>query len=320
MRTPGGLFIKLAIIIASVFCFTIGGLVLYGTCEKRNYDGCYEYKLQLLKEAKDVNKAVFIGGSATNFGVHAELFEQETGIKAINMGFSAGRSFDAYLESVKPYIKDGDYLFMCPEPGYWNGNFHNIDSETMMFYEYQNSSALRVLNAGDAYNVAKYTITNGWTGWYNSISQFFKEMLIDVFHVKEYSIYDRWSCNTNGDYTYHKDKEPSEFTAGKISSKLQSYSFCDDLKKYIDDWKKEVNFTPYILFAPIDEAATQGDTGFNQQAIEIANRTGIKTLFSQSDSAYPHSYFFDTMYHLKWDTAEEYYTRLVINSFNAHRS
>lgn len=313
-KSPAFLFLKLAVVILGVACFSIGGLALYNSCEKRNYDGCYQFKLDLLKNASNEKKAVFVGGSATNFGIHAEKFEKETGLKSYNMGLSAGRSFDAYLESVKPYIHDGDYLFMCPENNYWNSEFHNIDNGTTLFFLYQNEKALRITNFSDFLNYIKYAIYNSWTGWLNSILQLFDELLVDVFHTKEPGTYDRWSCNSNGDFTFHKDKKAPLYTCEKVSSYLASYSFADGLKKYINDWRSTVNFTPVILFPAIDYLSIEGDSGFDNLATLVEERTGIKVLFSQSQVAYPREYFYDTYYHLKWEYAE-IHTQFVIEQF-----
>ena len=313
-KGPGLLFAKLGIVVLAVFGFTVGGLAFYGDCEKRNYDGCYQYKLQLLKNSANERKAVFIGGSSTNFGIHAKLFEEETGIRAINMGLSAGRSFEAYLESVKPYIKDGDYVFMCPEHPYYHSEFHNIDNGTSMFYLFQNFDAIKINNATDVYNTVKYSLYNGWTGWLNAILQVFDEMLVDVFHTKTPAVYDRWTCNENGDFTFHKDLTPTIYTPGNVSSALNSFTFFDGLRNYINEWKQTVNFTPYLLFAPIDENAIAGDLGFPQLEELIEERTGIKILNSQLESAYPREYFFDTYYHLKWEYGDTH-TQLIIDKF-----
>jgi|GEM_PF-5757901 len=311
------LFLKLTIIFVSVFVFTLAGHGLYYICEQNNYDGCYQYKLKLLKEVpEDTKKAVFIGGSGVNFGISAEVFEEETGIRSINMGFSAGRSFDMYLESIKPYINDGDYVFISPELGYYSGDFHNVDSSSMMFCEYQNPDSLRILSFGDFVNYCRYTIENGWKGWYNSIQFGSKTFIQDVLHLRDYTIYDKWECNESGDFILHRNKEPASFETTKGDYILSSRAFIDDLNKYIDDWKKEVNFTPIIMFTPLDEDAVEDVEHLEKFVADIDAATDIPILFSAAESLYPPEYFFDTPLHLRYEYSRDVYTKMVVEAFN----
>lgn len=311
------LLIKLLIVFISVFAFTIAGHGVYYICEQNNYDGCYQYKLKLLREVPNgTQKAVFIGGSGTNFGVSAETFEEATGIRSINMGFSAGRSFDMYLESVRPYLNNGDYLFLSPELGYYSGEFHTIDKESMMFYEYQNRDSLRLLSFSDFVNYCKYSIENGWTGWFNSLSFGSKTFIQDVLKLRGYSIYDKWECNANGDFTLHRNEEPVDFSTSKSNFPgITTSSFIGGLNEYMCSLKKEVGVQSYIIFPPLDEDSVQDINQIDGFVDSIDKLVNVDLLFSLKDSIYPHSYFFDTHLHLQYKYSKDVYTKLIIEKF-----
>ena len=51
----------------------------------KNYVSAFVDKLQILEKNKNNRKIVLIGGSSVGFGISAEMIEQQTGIKTINL-------------------------------------------------------------------------------------------------------------------------------------------------------------------------------------------------------------------------------------------
>lgn len=300
--------------------FSFVGNLIYGACERVNYDGCYAKKLSLLRSAPaNQPKAIFIGGSATNFGVSAERFEYLTGIHSYNMGFSAGRSFDAYLESVRPYIKDGDYLFMAPELGYYSASFHQMDASTVLFYQHQNIDAVRITSFGDTIQFAGNYLINGWNGWYQSLAQGCKDFLIDTLHYKKPTIYDRWSVNGHGDYDLHKDMEPQGFAVSQSHYAIPRIDFLRDLNFYVTEWRSKVDFHPFIVAPPLDKDSVANIGELASIDEWIAQNTEIPLLLSYAKTILPHDCFFDTPLHLTWGASRETYTPLLIQTFAKYR-
>ena len=302
--------IKLFVFIACLFGFSAAGVGVYGICEKENYDGCYNYKLSLLKDAheKGLQKAVFVGGSATNFGIRADYFEQQTGLRSINMGFSAGRSFDAYLNAIMAYMDPSDKLFLLPEPGYWGGNFHKIDSETVLFQQHNAPSSIQIQSPGDAWNLITNWIGNGWQGWANSFKVLSKKIAIDGLHLGSWTIYDKWECNSNGDFTLTFPDSKKDFVPSKINFPERS-QFAADLGAYVR--KHFQGIDAYIVCVPHDEGTEvqiqQSDTAY----VSYSRTSGIPCLLLPSEAVFEHTCFLDTQFHLQSEFAFQFTEQLL---------
>ena len=60
-------------------------------------------------------KVLFIGGSATHYGLRAGLFTGRTGLQAYNFGTNAGLGLPYLLEEAKGVLKPGDVAVLLPE-------------------------------------------------------------------------------------------------------------------------------------------------------------------------------------------------------------
>ena len=62
-------------------------------------------------------KIVFVGGSGCSHGINTRTVEKRFGMPVINMGLHAGMGLAYQLQSICPYIRSGDYVFIVPEYG-----------------------------------------------------------------------------------------------------------------------------------------------------------------------------------------------------------
>jgi hypothetical protein len=193
-------FKKLVIVCAFLVLWSILGLIVYGEQIQRTSVADYIDELEILKRT-DGQKAVFIGGSSTGKGIRADMFEQATGIASVNVSASAGTSFNLLIESVKPYLNEGDYLFIAPEYNYYSSDYDSISSETNInFLLYLNPSARDSVSAGEYLLAAPSLITTGWTDWGNYTQEAIKERLFG----NSFGIYNRGSIDDHGDTVSHK--------------------------------------------------------------------------------------------------------------------
>lgn len=82
-----------------------------------------------ISKNKEKGRVIFVGGSNVTFGIKASLFEEETGIPAVNFGCVAGMGPELILYKLKPYLRDGDTIVMAWEYGlykYDRSNYINI--------------------------------------------------------------------------------------------------------------------------------------------------------------------------------------------------
>jgi hypothetical protein len=313
-RGPWSILWRLAVVVATLAIFSIGGRYTYSFAEKKNYDGCYDYKISLLKKAsKNQTKVVIIGGSATNFGFHADLFQQQTGISTYNLGFSAGVSFDSYIASVMPYLNDGDYLFLAPEYTYYSGEFHMYGMTSEMFYTYS-ASAVPVLSGLDYSNRISNKITLGWTGWWNSLNFAFKSAVHSMMS-SESSVYDFYRCNDNGDLLNHENRNPVSFTDTAEKMASSSFSFINELDKFINDhyWSKKINyrFVPTPVISSFYEVNSAFLSGVDQA---LKEETPYSEILPHSAVVFSKNDFFDSSHHLTFEAGKKY-TSLLSSAF-----
>lgn len=60
-------------------------------------------------------KLILVGGSATLFGLDAEIIQRETGIPTVNLGTHAGIGLDYILDLAKRAAQPGDTVLLIPE-------------------------------------------------------------------------------------------------------------------------------------------------------------------------------------------------------------
>jgi hypothetical protein len=127
------IIVKLSILCFPFIIFAILGLVLDYNVFQVGYQSSYIDKVRRLESLRNTRKAVFVGGSATHFGIQAELFEKETSIAALNMGLHGDVAFKIYMDNVLPYLKNGDAVFLCPEYEYYSRKFDETNKESIKF-------------------------------------------------------------------------------------------------------------------------------------------------------------------------------------------
>lgn len=309
---------KLLILFMILSCFSASGILLYGFAESDNYDGCYQYKLNLLKSCpKNVKKVVAIGGSSTNFGFHADLFEQETSIRTFNMGFSAGVSFDSYLESITPYLNNGDIVLMLPEADYYNHAIHAYSMETTVFNMYCDKDA-SVLRFEDSWKYLTNTITQGWNGWWNSIS-FYSKYIISKMGFHDLSVYDFYECNNNGDLLNHMGRDRVDFIQDYQYKIFNPSVFISEMNDYFENRAPQISIEAFFVPTPIIMGSFNLNQNSYMQLFETINdASDIKMLCNFSDVIFEYDDFFDTQYHLTYESGIEY-TRTLIQSFSRTR-
>ena len=152
---------KLLAVLLFLILLCTSGHCLYKEYAQTSDSASYIDKLERLK-SMDERKAVFVGGSATHFGVQAELFQQLTGIPSVNMGLNAGISIGLYLDSVEPFLNAGDVLFITPEYSYFDGELYNYVEADAEFLLYYANGTLPQLNSIGYLKMVQPTLYSGW--------------------------------------------------------------------------------------------------------------------------------------------------------------
>ncbi len=77
---------------------------------------------QKLIETTASPKVILAGGSSVAFGFDSEALSEEIGMPVVNMGLQGGLGIRFVLESLRPYLHNGDIIILSPE-------YHNIFSQ-----------------------------------------------------------------------------------------------------------------------------------------------------------------------------------------------
>jgi hypothetical protein len=240
-------FRKLGIVCVFLMLWSVLGLVFYSGQIQKTSVANYIDELEILRRT-DGQKAVFIGGSSTGKGIRADMFEQATGIASVNVSASAATSFKLLIESVKPYLNEGDYLFIAPEYNYYSSDYDSIASETNInFLLYLNPSTRDSVPAKEYLLAVPSLITTGWTDWGNYTQEAIKEWIFG----NSFGIYNRGGIDDHGDTVSHKGLS----TRGDIAPIMVDYDddgFLDALSSECRELF-DAGITIILLHPPFEE-------------------------------------------------------------------
>src|SRR5258705_7873836 len=75
---------------------------------------------RMLASSISTPRIIFLGGSSTLFGIDASQVEEETGIRAMNMGMHAGMRLERVLSVGEDTARRGDILVLALEHIFYN--------------------------------------------------------------------------------------------------------------------------------------------------------------------------------------------------------
>jgi hypothetical protein len=307
-------FIRLSLLILFLTGLSLAGALCYRPLLLRTSQAFYLDKLDRLAALAEqpAPKAVFVGGSATLFGVHTELFEKTTGIPSVNMGMDAGTRFKIYLEAVKPYLKPGDFLFILPEYQYFYTDFKEVNPNLFNLLLCRPSLA-RCLDASQYPQLLSVSLISGWQAWNNLTIELMQEHLMK----SGYGVYYRTNANAWGDMIGHKDLPQRDYGLLSFPRIPIPSSFLNGMEAYIREYTAR-GIHVYLIPPPMDKRFYEAEPEAFQSIAEQFRQLGqlCVPLGTLEDSTYPPEVFYDTVYHLNWQTGEEY-TRKIIRAFQS---
>lgn len=302
----GTLVMKILLVafIMTAFCAT--GHILYRSYSTSTSNASYIDKLDRLEKLTvEGNKAVFVGGSATHFGVHSDLFEEKTGMPSVNMGLNAGVSFGLYIDSIRPYLKSGDVLFLTPEYGYYGEDWYNDTDNNVEFLLYYAPGTIKRTDAEVLLKYFPSAITVGWKNFGNYFSDMIRARL------SKNEVYKRSSSNEYGDMTIHKDFSSVKFEDSEYT--FLEYPFIEDLIKCVREFESE-GVMVYLLFPPLNSTSFVSSEKCIGEIYNRLKESGVRLLFAPGDASYPNDDFFDTVYHLRYDSGKTY-TEMIVDKY-----
>lgn len=298
------LALKLVLIILIMAALSALGIVSYSSKILVTSNAAYIDKLDRLKSLNSP-KAVFIGGSATNYGIHAEEFEKATGIPSINMGLNAGVSFHSYIDSMLPYIGEDDIVFLTPEYSYYSRKYDKLEESDVQMRYYFDTSLLRQMRPVEIVPFIAMSISTGLQDWSNLVN----ETIRDTVFKEGYGVYYRKNSNEYGDFIGHRGLPSKAFSGLPLEHTVSD--FVVRLEDGVQSLEKK-GARVFLLFPPYDSMEYSIHGQFIEEIYSAVNaELSATVLFRPQDSVYSHENFFDTVYHLTWEAAENHTSMIV---------
>jgi hypothetical protein len=248
----------------------------------------------MLKDEKNQKKIILIGGSAIGWSVSAELIQNKTGYRTINLGHYSAFGLTDYQDFIMDNISDEDILILSPEwLFYFNPNYYDtatLDELKKNNYKY-----------GLLLKRPRYVIRSIFSKI--EFPNLFKKDNIKYLAYK-YDCY-----NSNGDVVSHCGLNPT----GPVFYMINNEKIrVDEFGKYYKYLNRK---NTYLLFPPTQKNVFLKYTKLLGEVESQAYIFGLKYIDSLKDNVYNQSSFFDAEYHLKCSEKEKR-TMKIVNFIN----
>lgn len=247
----------------------------------KNYNSAFVKKLELLKENRHVPKIVLIGGSAVGWGISAEIIENATKIKTINLGHHVGYGLMDYQAYILENISKNDIIIFSPEWVFFD-NPDFFDKATLEDL-YSNYEYIRLLK--------------------KPLHFFVKSLFLRTTSLRQHSLHRgdpyRYDClNKNGDVISHCGLSPKGTSDYVVQFDNFSYATFKQKFKFLE-WPNT-----FVVFPPTQRGIYQKNLKkftFLQQSLLSSP---LKIVDSISSNVYPEIDFYDREYHLMCEKKE----------------
>lgn len=293
--------IKLLCIVLALIILCSTGHWLYADYASQGDNASYIDKMHRLKNLQE-KKAVFVGGSATHFGIQAEMFQEKTGIESVNMGLNAGISFGLYMDSIIPYLNEGDIVFVTPEYSYYANEWYNYSEVDAEFLLYYSPEAIGAMGFEDILRMIEPTFFGGC----KNFGGFFQDNIRDVLKSGE-TLYLRSNSNAFGDMIGSKHWPPSAYDSICCDAPLGG--FVDSMIACIEKMQAR-GIEVYVCYPPFNQTSFQQSKTYID-AIHGMLKDRVNVLYFPEMACLPDTVFLDTAYHLRYSEAVEF-TNMVI--------
>lgn len=264
-----------------------------------NYYGAINDKLRRMDSIKE-SKIVFIGGSATSFGINSKLVQDSLHLPAVNLGTQAGLGYKFILSFPKEHLKKGDIVVCILEYCFYE-NGQNEGNGDKSLYEMLSANpwAFKYFNINQWLNGIFYSPEITWsnylklkTGTYSGVPP-----------------YKRNSLSVEGDVIATKNIKSSKMIPSPSPMEEEgiiSPEFLDVVNSFVHSMNKK-GVEVYIGFPPVAK------TYANFKSLNLYNKAKFKTtvLGSATETIYNDTLFFDTDYHLNFLSKDVYTNYLV---------
>ena len=299
------LFTKIIALTAALCVFFLFNI--YVIVPKYNEGTLYGSYTQKAERAQQIQgpKCIFIGGSATNLALDSQKFEELTGMPTCNLAISASVPLRTYMQAARNCVREGDVIILTPEYGYYSTDPYKIDEAYIDMVSIDPNLKTPEKGRGHIDYYATRFLRS-----FTCLNDVFTFQIKNALSSNN-TIYIADSVDQYGDFSLHKGRTPTysrKISSAKFTYKKEVFSL---INSFIDEMEKR-NVTVYVTYPPIDGGSyrnTQQYFSQVQEAIEahIHQKNIIGTPF---DFLYDEDFFYDTVYHIRYENRETYTTDL----------
>lgn len=252
-------------------------------------------------------KIILVGGSNLAFGIDSKMMQDSLGLSVVNMGLYAKLGLRYMLAQVRPYIHQGDVVVVVPEYDQFYGDFANGDNtlNTALLY----APPDRIPDFIRSYSIVDVVLRPRVE---NARRAFLQALAASVGRKAEFfppdtnPVYNRHSFNQYGDVVSHKDRKGLNPDSIYVKPLPPMRDFnrktLDDLNA-IEDKARDVKAHAYFMFPSyIDRSYAINVAAIDSLSKKLRGGMSIPIVGTPRDFIYPKQDFFDTRYHLTWDT------------------
>ena len=238
-------------------------------------------------------RLIFVGGSATAFGVDSERVASRFGLHPVNMGLHLRIGLEFMLAQVQPWVRRGDVIVLSPEYGAFESYYRSEPEFVARMVECQ-PTLLRTMTREQL----KEFLDEGWVRHVGRVS---RAVFSGAAPLPEEvtTVYRRASFNLNGDMVAHHALS-NRVKGGR--SPYRAWTSAAEAIHHLNRFAaacRDQGAQVFLSHPPLEQRLFAR----NQPAIEelektLRDRLQFPLLDMPGEMAFPIEYFFDTVDHL----------------------
>ena len=255
-------------------------------------------KHEILERA-ETPQIIFVGGSNLAFSLDSELIQNEFDLPVTNMGLHGGLGLKYMLNEIKYEIDSGDTIIVMPEYQHFDKTASNGESILGRMWEVYPESIRHMSSFAQIAPILESHPRVLRKSMYDLLLLFKDGTPIQRC---ENDIYCRDGFNSFGDVV---GNQGNLFEAQSWEKSVVISQQTVDVIAELNDFNTFANSrgaSVYFLFPGIPESIVDSDEGGCMDLYELlVDSLHIEILNQPSNSVYPHTFFYDTEYHMNDD-------------------
>lgn len=289
--------LALFIIMVLVLGVNYRAFSLYRQRNMQSYIAASIDKEKMLADSRSP-RIILVGGSGVAFGFNSEIIQQVTGFETLNMGLQGSLGIRFQLNSIKPFLANGDIVVISPE--YNNFTYGFIGGDLLL--------QDLIVNPGDIRYISSLSEVTGLVKNLSNVHTSAIDTMINVYIKKgclicesTERIYYRQAFNPYGDITtnqvdYATTQDVLLLDGSKADGNTrQTIQLLNNFSNYAEQNGIQV----YLVYPPTSIITNQVSQAVVQNLDrQLRANLAMPILGSIAESQYKDYLMFNTVYHL----------------------